>query len=116
MDGLVMKLLVLSAVYLAFAFQKLDTAMPDEDDFSLAGTSTTANRMTESSEITNQNDNNEDEASNQEEPEKSLKRKHSDSNDDDEAPSESKSARRSVSPPTLVTWPSTSEIVRVWIS
>ena len=95
--------LVLSAVYLAFAFQKLDTAMPDEDDFSLAGTSTTANRMTESSETTNQNDNDEDEASNQEEPEKSLKRKHSDSYDDDEAPSESKSARRSVSPPTLVT-------------
>ena len=95
--------LVLSAVYLAFAFQKLDTAMPDEDDFSLANTSTTANQMTESSETTNQSVNNEDEASNREEPEKSLKRKHSDSIDVDEAPSECKSARRSVSPPTLVT-------------
>ena len=95
--------LVLSAVYLAFAFQKLDTAMPDEDDFSLDSASTTANQMTESSEAANQSDINEDGASNQEEPEKSLKRKHSDSYDDDEAPSESKSARCSVSPPTLVT-------------
>ena len=90
--------------------------MPDEDDFSLASASTTANQMTESSETTDRNDNIEDEASNQEEPEKSLKRKHSDSNDDDEAPSDSKIARRSVSPPTLVTWPPTSEIVRLWIS